>query len=201
MAERTAAVVKPADILKRLEPPVRPGLSAGSAAAPVGPRGDGAPVEAASFEQLITRARGGAWSGLPRITLPSGLELNESQQRRLDLAAEQAQAAGSRRSLVLLDGMALILDVPQRAVAEQIDSTTDADRVVADIDSVVATRRDPVDAQTGDARSTDVLKRLDAAAWPATVRSLLDAESASTQAMALSAISPRRPKRSAAKPV
>lgn len=70
------------------------------------------------FQAMLDRARQGeVESGLP-VTIDdrAGVTLTDDQLRRLAVAADRAEAQGATRALVLIDGMALRLDVGLREV-------------------------------------------------------------------------------------
>ncbi len=104
-------------------------LSAGAAARGIGAAGT--PVRSAgaaasagqSFADLLSKAQSGvAVSGIP-VTLgkDSGVSLTDEQLQRLSIAADRAEAAGVSRALVMIDGMALRLDVAVRQVTGPVE--------------------------------------------------------------------------------
>jgi hypothetical protein len=103
------------ELLRRLDPAVRPAF-----AAP--PRSGKAPVESQSFDQLLALARGGQMHSGRQVGV--GCELNpplDAQQlERLAGAADQAEADGSHRALMIMDGRALVLDVASRTIEAEL---------------------------------------------------------------------------------
>ncbi len=81
------------------------------------------PIEGASFDELLGKARAGEIaSGVPiRVTKESGVTLNDSQRARLAVAADKAEAEGVGRAVVLIDGQVLSLDVPTRTITGAVD--------------------------------------------------------------------------------
>ncbi|MCC6660871.1 MAG: hypothetical protein IT437_08295 [Phycisphaerales bacterium] len=77
----------------------------------------------AEFASLLERARkGDLSSGLPvSIARGSPIELTPEQLARVAAATDRAEARGGTRALVLVDGMALRVDVAARQVLERVD--------------------------------------------------------------------------------
>lgn len=73
-----------------------------------------------------------------------GLTLGAEQSRRLEAAVESAAAKGARQALVMLDRIALIVNIPSRTVITAIESDGARGTVFTNIDSAVI-------AQGGDA--------------------------------------------------
>lgn len=99
-----------------------------------------------SFATLLEQARTGQiGSGVPlRVPSQLGLNLNPSQVERLMSAADQAEAQGAGRALVLMDGKAITIDVGTRTVTGTVDPS--APGVLPGIDAVVVAAADPKDA-------------------------------------------------------
>ena len=66
-----------------------------------------------------------------------GLDLNGEQMARLQRAVGQAEAKGSKDSLILLDELALVVSVQNRTVVTAMDGQSGKDHVFTNIDSVV----------------------------------------------------------------
>lgn len=100
-------------------------------------------IGTSSFEELLAQARAGEFSsGLPVSIAPdASVKLNPDQLTRLVQAADQAEAEGANRAIVLMDGMALTLDVATRTVTGKADAS--ATRVLAGYDAVVAVAAAP----------------------------------------------------------
>ncbi len=120
------------------------------------------------------RGEGPAWSSFgdllgrerARVRLAPGLdlELSDDQMRRLSEAADRARQAGARTALVMMDGMALRLDVQSRTVtARESVSTGD---VLTGIDAVV---------DASDPAGGPIASLLSGAVHPSIVRALAGA--------------------------
>lgn len=109
----------PFQLLKRLDPPVRPTSSG---------RTPSAPLESRGFDELLTLVtRGEAHSDQPVTSVLSGEDkLTEHDLRRLSEAADLAEAAGFGTALVLLDGRSLVMNVAERRVTEDLSHTASA---------------------------------------------------------------------------
>ncbi len=106
----------PIRMLKRLEPPIRPGTSPHDSS---GPR---PAFESQSFEQLLQLVSSGGASDARTVDVafePSE-PLDESQMQRLAGAANVAESAQVERALLFMDGRALVLDVNQRALTDEL---------------------------------------------------------------------------------
>lgn len=116
-------------------------LRPGSAAAPAGA------ADGLDFSSLLQKAKAGEIASGREVTIASkaGLSLTPDQLQRLSVAADRAEAQGATRALVLLDGMALKLDVTTRQITGAADLS--AGGVLTDIDAVVGLPSDP--ATTG----------------------------------------------------
>lgn len=106
----------PIRLLRRLEPPVRPGASPHDS---TGPR---PAFESQSFEQLLQLVSTGAGSDARAVDLrfEPAESIDESQMARLGAAANVAEAAQVERALLFMDGRALVLDVNRRALTEEL---------------------------------------------------------------------------------
>jgi hypothetical protein len=126
----------PASLLKLLGAGVRP-----DGASP--PKG-AAPMDAASFGDLLARVRGGSVSsGEPIHVGPhAGVALTRGQLDRLSRVTDAAEAAGATRLLAFIDGQALTVDVLTRTVEAGAEQLTG--KVVTDIDAVVMVPDDPL---------------------------------------------------------
>ena len=109
--------VSSAQLLRSLASGIRPGGNA----APTPPAG-------LAFESLLARARAGELTtGAPvKVTRSAGVNLTDEQLARLSIAADRAEAQGATRALVLIDGMALSLDVGVRTITDAIDMAAPA---------------------------------------------------------------------------
>lgn len=141
-------------LLRMLEPAVRPG---GSPAPSVKPKPS---VDGASFDDLLGQVRqGGAATGAERPLKLSahaqqrleqrGVSLDAGQMQAMAQAAEKAEAKGAKDTLMLMDGMGMIVNVPNRTVLTVLDEGRMRDGVVTQIDSAVSVNAptEPTEAQ------------------------------------------------------
>ncbi|NGZ75501.1 TIGR02530 family flagellar biosynthesis protein [Saccharibacillus alkalitolerans] len=66
-----------------------------------------------------------------------GIELNSEQLRKIGSAIDKAAAKGSKESLLLMQDMALIVNVRNRTVVTAVDGGSMKDNVFTQIDSAV----------------------------------------------------------------
>ncbi|MFA7249281.1 MAG: TIGR02530 family flagellar biosynthesis protein [Dehalococcoidia bacterium] len=66
-----------------------------------------------------------------------GLDMDERRMARLEKAVGQAEAKGSKDSLILLDELALVVSVQSRTVVTAMDEQSSKEHVFTNIDSVV----------------------------------------------------------------
>jgi hypothetical protein len=107
-------------LLKRLEPAVRP---VGAPPALGSPK-NAASIEGQSFDQLFALASKGALNSGRQIQLqyePTP-PLSASQLERLAAAADQAEAAGAKTALMMLDGRGFVIDVQRRTLIGELSS-------------------------------------------------------------------------------
>jgi len=107
-----------AQLLKQLEPAVRPALAPASSAR------QNAALETQSFERLLSLASQGAIHSGRQIDVQCEAvpPLAASQLERLAAAADQAQAAGAKHALMLIDGRGFVLDVQNRALTAELSN-------------------------------------------------------------------------------
>lgn len=72
-----------------------------------------------------------------RRLVSRGIEISGERGERLASAVDLAQKKGGRDSLILMDELALIVNVPTRTVVTAIERDGLAERVVTNIDSAV----------------------------------------------------------------
>lgn len=163
----------PLQLLRRLEPAVRP------ATAPAAARHGRAPFEQQGFDELLALVSTGAvTSGEPvRPSSDAGLgePLDDDQLARLAAAADLARSAGARRAVMLIDGRSLVLDVARRELTAEL--TDGARTEVVELDAAVY-----VSAATDQTSSAGPLSgRVPAPGSglvpPAVARQLIDADS------------------------
>lgn len=97
----------------------------------------GADPAALSFTEMLAKAeKGEINSGLPvTIAKGSGVELSDEQLARVAIAADRAQAAGADRAVVIIDNVAVKLDVATRTISGKAELQPGS--TLADIDAVV----------------------------------------------------------------
>jgi flagellar operon protein len=66
-----------------------------------------------------------------------GIELSQADMDRLTQAVDRAKTKGAKESLVLLNGLAFVVSVPNRTVITAIDMESMKENVVTNIDSAV----------------------------------------------------------------
>lgn len=118
--------INSAQLLKLLEPAVRPG-----AASHAGRRG---PIEGQSFDQLLASASKGHVASGRQIEVGFDAEppLDGEQLERLATAADQAEAAGAQKVMLFMDGRAFALDVASRTVTTELAQGSEAQLLKVD---------------------------------------------------------------------
>ena len=97
-----------------------------------------APSAAADFASALTRARQVRFSAHAQRRLASrNLQLDERQLAGIARATDQADAKGARDSLLLMDDVALVVNVPNRTVVTALDPTRMQNGIVTNIDATV----------------------------------------------------------------
>ena len=122
---------KPTQLLRRLEPPVRP------AYAGEGLKRRRLPLEENSFDELLALVSDGRVRSDRVVTLEFevDLEITDEQMSRLASAADVAEESGARRALMLIDGRGLVLEVSDRRLVSEL--TDDQDSQLAQLDAAV----------------------------------------------------------------
>ena len=65
------------------------------------------------------------------------INLSQEQKQRLENGAEQAEAKGIKESLVLMDSLAFIVNIPNKTVVTAMDQTESANNIFTNIDGAV----------------------------------------------------------------
>lgn len=65
------------------------------------------------------------------------INLSEEQKQRLESGAEKAEAKGIKESLVLMDSLAFIVNIPNKTVVTAMDQTESAENIYTNIDGAV----------------------------------------------------------------
>lgn len=94
-------------------------------------------IESLSFADLLTREASGQLSTDRPVSVhpDCGIQLSEDQMHRLGVAIDRAEASGAQRALVMIDGMAVKVDVGVRQVVGKVDLQSTP--VLGEIDAVV----------------------------------------------------------------
>lgn len=81
------------------------------------------PVQAQSFAELLAGKSAGSVLGGRGVTVrpEASVNLSPDQMARLGDAIDRAESAGAQHALVMIDGMALKVDVGVRQVVAQVD--------------------------------------------------------------------------------
>lgn len=118
------------DLLGLLASRAMPGLAPGTASAPPAAAG-------LDFGKMLLDAESGKLHSGREVTIAkgAGLKLSDDQVKRISAAADIAESQGATRALVMIDGMAVKLDVGMREVTGAIDLKQAG--VLTGIDAVV----------------------------------------------------------------
>ncbi|MBY0113919.1 MAG: hypothetical protein K2Y21_13965 [Phycisphaerales bacterium] len=94
-------------------------------------------LESMSFADLLSKESAGQLSTGRPVSIHPGcdVQLSEDQMHRLGVAMDRAEASGAQRALVMIDGMAVKVDVGVRQVVGKVD--LQATPVLGEIDAVV----------------------------------------------------------------
>ncbi|MEP0814743.1 MAG: flagellar biosynthesis protein [bacterium] len=125
--------------IEHLYPPIGPAKPAGAGGASKTAQSGRTP-EGATFGDLLARemAKSSPVSlsaHAARRLSSRGIELDSSRLDRLGRAVDRLHAKGGRDSLVMLDGLYLIVNVPSRTVVTAMEDGGMDERVVTNIDS------------------------------------------------------------------
>lgn len=106
-------------------------------------------IDGATFEQLLEQAKDGQISSELDVSIAAdaGVELTGNQLARLAVAADEAQARGASRAIVLIDGMALSFDVQSRRVTGTVP--IDQAGVYQGFDTIINAGDQTADAKPG----------------------------------------------------
>ncbi|MBS0188820.1 MAG: hypothetical protein JSS51_12180 [Planctomycetes bacterium] len=115
-----------------------PGVERRSGQSPTGA------IEGQSFADLLASEKSGKLSSARGVNIrpEAGVKLSPEQLARIGTAIDKAEAAGAQNALVMIDGMALKVNVGVRQVVEQVDMQKSG--VMTGIDAVI-----PAGDQTG----------------------------------------------------
>ena len=94
--------------------------------------------ETTSFSDVLAQAQDIKFSNHAQKRLQSRqIDLDEEDVSRLSNAVDQVEKKGSQSSLVLMDDIAYLVNVPERTVVTAIDTNKGGQGVFTQIDSVV----------------------------------------------------------------
>ncbi len=100
--------------------------------------------EDVGFARELTRANQVRFSAHAQRRLASrNLRLDEGQLAGIARATDQAAAKGARDSLLLMDDLALVVNVPNRTVVTALDPTRMQNGIVTGIDATVFVSPEP----------------------------------------------------------
>lgn len=124
-----------ANLLRMLEPAVRP---AGAPAPQTKPR---LPIDQQSFDQLLETAADTAdlkvSAHAEKRLSQMGVELSDAQMQALSQATDKAAEKGASDSLMLINRLGLIVNIPNRTVITALSEQRMTEGVVTNIDSTV----------------------------------------------------------------
>ena len=93
---------------------------------------------ASSFADALDQASGVRFSNHAQQRLAArNIDLGQDQKSQLSNAIDQAAQRGGKNSLVLMDNLAFIVNVPNRTVVTALDDQSRKEGVFTQIDSVV----------------------------------------------------------------
>jgi hypothetical protein len=107
-------------LLHRLQPAVRPTYAGGTGGAPK------APLEQQPFDELLVKASQGLIASGRSVTAGDAVAspLTDDELTHLAAAADQAEASGAQRALLVMDGRGLVLDVAARTLTAEVSAGT-----------------------------------------------------------------------------
>ncbi|MDD5369945.1 MAG: hypothetical protein PHQ40_12730 [Anaerolineaceae bacterium] len=110
----------------------------GGSAQPLPPKPASAGDSGKSFAATLAEAQNVRFSNHAQMRLEKrNIELSPDGLNRLSNAVDKAGKRGGKESLVLVDDMAFLVNVPQRLVITAVDAQSYGDGVFTKIDSVV----------------------------------------------------------------
>lgn len=94
-------------------------------------------IEGQSFADLLAMEKTGSLGSARGVSVrpEAGVNLSSEQMARLGVAMDRAEASGAQNALIMLDGMALKVNVGVRQVTEQVDIANT--QVASGIDAVI----------------------------------------------------------------
>jgi flagellar operon protein len=105
---------------------------------PAKPAGTPKTVQGPSFTETLENVQGVKFSNHAQKRLQSReINLNSENVSRLSDAIDKAEKRGGKSSLVMIDDLAFIVNVPDRTVVTALDKNQRGEGVFTQIDSVV----------------------------------------------------------------
>ena len=115
--------------------PVKPGSAPATRKAP---DKQGKPRFGEVLQKQLSSSQDVKFSGHAQSRIQQrSIQFDQGHLNRLSSAVEQAGAKGARESLVMIDGVALIVNVPNRTVVTVMDKASMRDNIVTNIDSAI----------------------------------------------------------------
>jgi hypothetical protein len=117
------------DLLRLLSAQATPGVAPGPSAAESG--------GALDFAKMLDQARAGQLRSGREVSIAkgAGVQLSDDQLKRISAAADIAEAQGATRALIMIDGIAMKLDVSMRQITGSVDLKSQG--VLTGIDAVI----------------------------------------------------------------
>ncbi len=111
--------IDPRQLLRRLEPAIRPASSGKSSAARVS-------VADGGFDALLELARDGELQSHRTVDARGGADLNQTELEEIAQALDQAEARGFRRALIVTHEGPFVADVATRSVERPLGAALEA---------------------------------------------------------------------------
>jgi flagellar operon protein len=110
----------------------------GTGQGPEKPAGAPKPGQGPSFSEVFENVQGVRFSNHAQKRLQSrDISLNNESVTRLSEAIDKAEKRGGKSSLVMVDDLAFIVNIPDRTVVTALDKDQRGEGVFTQIDSVV----------------------------------------------------------------
>lgn len=99
-----------------------------------------------SFQEILAQKQKGQELEAPELKFSKhaamrlsdrNINLSDEQLERLETGADKAKSKGIRDSLVLMDSLAFIVNIPNRTVVTAMDFAESADNIYTNIDGAV----------------------------------------------------------------
>lgn len=96
-----------------------------------------------SFSEILTKANQVTFSSHAQKRMETrDIALGENELARLNKAVDKAESKGAKESLILMDQLAFIVNVPDRKVVTTVNVNQRSEGVFTQIDSVVIAQND-----------------------------------------------------------